>query len=740
MGEGSSEAAALMGPPPAADLLREELALATVQRRVFDSRAPAPVLRRYVLLEALGTGGFGVVLRAYDPELERAVAIKLLRIHSASSTAGVEVLLREARIMAQLSHPNIVTVHDVGRYEEHDLGFVGSQADDLGIPVPGVFLVMELVEQGTLQQQIEQGVAAKTLLDMLLEAGRGLEAAHGLGIVHRDVKPSNILVDDGRVRVADFGLSQPIESGVQDAAGTKAYMAPERLGGFPATVRSDQYAFALTCAVTLWRVPPSQARTLLHASVRAPQGLRRRLRAVLARALSPDPADRYPSMGALLDAMVAATRPHRRRLLVGGALIGATTVAAAFSLAPSQDPCARAGQGLSEAWTPQARDAVASALAQGGSEYASSSSAAVVRGLDAYARRWSDAAGQACADTHIRHVQSEARLDARVDCLARLRLEFSEAVALFTHAEPDLLPRALEVVHGLGWIAACEEPNSKPTDLPEDPVARASHAERSRRLARAKLLELSGRYSEAMALADEVATDRETGDRQRALARLRHGSAAASRGRLELGRASLLESIQIAEAAHADAVVVDGWLRLLWVAGVEMEEAEGETWANFAQAALDRLGDDPRREAELAHGLGGLAYRAQRYDDALTHYQRALRVQRRLLAADDPTLARTYNHIANVLIMLRDFDGAARYIEQSLAIRRRVLGAHHPLVAAALNNLVSVHLGRRDLTEAKATLSESEEILEGLDVPEATVVAELRVLVAEAEQEARADE
>ncbi len=721
-----------MGPPPAAQRLREELALATVQRRLFDSRVPAPVLRRYVLLDTIGTGGFGVVLRAYDPDLEREVAVKLLRVHAALR-GGIEGLLDEARIMAQLSHPNTVTVHDVGRYEDHDLGFVGSQVEDLGIPVPGVFLVMELVERGTLQQQLDAGLEPSVALSMLLDAGRGLAAAHALGIVHRDVKPENVLVDgEGRVRVADFGLSRPIAADPRDGAGTKPFMAPECLSGGAATPASDQYSFALTCTVALWRVSPGQARTILHGSLRTPRGVQRRLRSVLARTLSPEPQDRYPSMDALLEAMQAATRPRRGRLLISGAALGAAAAALPFVLS-NDDPCAQAGQGLDSTWTADAREEVADALARGGSSYARESSSTVVRALDRYAQRWSDAASDACADTHERHVQSEARLDARVDCLARLRLEFGEAVDLLTEADAALLPRAVEVVHGLGWIAACDDPSGEPSRLPEDEDARARHAERSRRLARAKLLELSGRYAEAMALASEVASDREVGEVQQAQAKLRYGSAAASRGRFEIAKRALLESIQGAEAARADALVVDGWLRLLWVDGVELGEPQGETWADFARAALDRLGDDARREAELAHGLGGLAYRAHRYDEALTHYQRALRVQEALLGSDDPTIARTLNHIANVLLVLDDLDGAERYIEQSLAIRRRVLGEHHPLVAAALNNLVQVHLDREDLGAARATLAQSEAIVGGRDVPERAVIAELHKRLGSAE-------
>ncbi|MEM6295713.1 MAG: serine/threonine-protein kinase [Myxococcota bacterium] len=725
MDDGSWNAAGLMGAPPPADALREELALATLQRRMFDSKAPAPVLHRYVLLDTLGHGGFGVVLRAFDPDLERAVAIKLLRVDAAADDDGVEALLREARIMARLSHPNTVTVHDVGRYDRHDLGAVGTQAADLGIPVPGVFLVMELVEQGTLQQRLDAGASPSSLFGLLLDAGAGLAAAHALGVVHRDVKPNNILIDaDERVRVADFGLSQTVERAKPGAGGTPAFMAPERMVGGAATPASDQYAFALTCTVALWRVPPAHARVLFDDVAPVPDGLSARVRPVLARALHSDPAARYPTLPDLLGALEDAQRPRVRPLWIGGAVTVAAGIGLAL-LATRDDPCAHAGDGLATSWDAPARARLRGAFADVSPTHAADSSNAVERALDDYASRWASAATEACVDTHVRHVQSEDRLDARVDCLGRLRIEFAEAVSLLAEADAQLLPRAVDVVHGLGWIDACETPDGA-AHLPNDPDARDRHAQRSRQLARAKLLEVSGRYTEAMALAQAVRDSPDASPISRARARLRWGSAAAGRGLYDDAKRALLAAIQDAEAARADAIVVDGWLRLLWVAGVELGEPQGDTWAAFARAALTRLGDDPRREAELAHGLGGLAYRQGRYDDALAHYQRALAMQRSTLAEDDAAIARTLNHIANTLLELHEPADAAPYVDQALAVRRRVLGERHPLVAAALNNRVRVELGRGDVPAALRTLAEAERITDGLDLPEAVVSARLR--------------
>ncbi len=707
-----------MHAPRQTDTLREELALATLERRLFEGRSPAPVLDRYVLLEKIGAGGLGVVLRAYDPDLQRAVAIKLLRLREDAPETEVSELLDEARMMAQLSHPNVVTIHDVGRYGRRDLGLVGSNNADLGIPIPGVFLVMEFIDGGSLRDAMADELEFGPAWALLLDAGRGLAAAHARGVVHRDFKPANVLVDgDGRGRVGDFGLACHREvRGPHARAGTLAYMAPEQRAGRAATPRSDQFAFALTCAVVLARLSPEDARAGLGRIGTLP----RRIRAVLLRATDPDPERRYVDMSTLLRDLESAASPRRWWIGSGVGLLG---LGAVWTSA-TEDPCEHAGRSIEAAWNEPAAGRLRAALSDVDASFAGSSAQSVERALDAYAQRWSHAAQEACLDTHVRHVQSETRLDRRVDCLGRLRLEFAEAVDLLAHADSDTLVRSVDIVHGLGWIDACATPQSlhAAARLPDDPQARDRRATVGRQLARAKLLELSGRYPEAMAAASgsvQSPSVRDPGLRARA--KLRMGSIAARQGRLPEAKALLLEGIQLAEGARVDDVAADGWIRLLWVAGVEMSDPAGETWASFARAALARIGDDPRRQAELAHGLGGLAYRSQRFDDALAHYQSALQMERALLSEDDPKIARTLNHIANVLLELDDARGAQPYAQRSLAIRERVLGTSHPLVAASLNNLVRVHMVQGQWVRAQALLARSLDITATLDLPEGRV-------------------
>jgi len=272
---------------------------------------------RYQLVESIGEGAMGVVYRARDPQLGRAVAIKVLRgDHTALRAAR---LLREAQAMAQLSHPNLVTVFDAGQDGER------------------VFLAMELVDGTSLRAWFE--TASLTWRDRLrgvIDAGRGLVAAHDAGVVHRDFKPENVLVDgNGRVKVTDFGLaraemtSAPIDDSVPmhetmtgSVLGTPAYMAPEQHAGKGADTRSDQFAFAVTAWEAIWSRRPFSAESLAaltfairDGAIEAPpvvRGVPPRLEEILRRALAVDPAARWPSVAALLAALEAELAPPKR--------------------------------------------------------------------------------------------------------------------------------------------------------------------------------------------------------------------------------------------------------------------------------------------------------------------------------------------------------------------------------------------------------------------------------------------
>jgi serine/threonine-protein kinase len=320
-----------------------------------DGSSTAPLPRgarvgRYVIVECIGAGAMGVVYAARDPDLGRRVALKVLRPDGAggeASRGARERLLREAQAMAQLSHPNVITIYDVGTFENR------------------VFLAMELVEGGTLGDWLRASARSwRDVVDVFRRAGYGLQAAHAAGLVHRDFKPDNVLVGaDGRVQVTDFGLARSAgealsdKSGREDApdlpvtmtrtgalVGTPAYMAPEQLAREVADCRSDVFSFCVAFYEALHGERPfwganleELARAIERGNVRAaPAGARvpAWLRRVVVRGLRASPAQRYGAMRDLLDALDAGLS-RTRRSVYGAALAGAVVAGAGLFVALS---------------------------------------------------------------------------------------------------------------------------------------------------------------------------------------------------------------------------------------------------------------------------------------------------------------------------------------------------------------------------------------------------------------------
>ncbi len=320
---------------------------------------PGRTIGRYVIGEVIGAGGMAVVYRAHDPQLGRHVALKLVRTDRRAAHDWQLRLLREARAMAQLSHPNVVHVYDAGVVDDQ------------------VFLAMELVEGQTLDQWMRAAARTPTeILSAFIESGRGLAAAHAANLVHRDFKPSNVLVShDGRVRVTDFGLARSALSSPQEGleappaellpsvtrtgmvVGTPAYMAPEQLRGLPTDGRTDQFGFCVALFEFLYGERPSIETTSVPAAPPEATAISLPLRQralgspvpgvyrVLERGLRLDPGERYPSMEALLGELAAVGRarvPARsRRILLAavGGLVGVAAVAgfAGLALWPEKD-------------------------------------------------------------------------------------------------------------------------------------------------------------------------------------------------------------------------------------------------------------------------------------------------------------------------------------------------------------------------------------------------------------------
>ncbi|MBK9262119.1 MAG: protein kinase [Polyangiaceae bacterium] len=434
-----------METPELLENVEERLRKAVLAAALFGAADDAPRIGRFALLQRIGAGAMGVVYEAFDAQLDRRVAIKLVRNEN-KVEAHTNRLLREARAMAKLAHPNVVTVYDVGQWEG------------------GLFVAMELVRGGTLQGWLAaQTRGVRETLDMFLAAGRGLVAAHGAGLIHRDFKPANVLVgEDDRPRVADFGLvrlagevllgaepSSAFVDGFSTATGavlgTPAYMAPEQLQGARVGAGADQFSFCVALYEALCGVLPfgggtceDRLRAIQAGELTPPAPGRRPVRRVLdvlRRGLSAEPHARFPSMQTLLDALIVAERRGKGRWvsMAGGALLCA--LGAFGKAANNQQPPAASSMQLDAA--EQQHDATLLSAARRLSPTDPTLAAVLLAEVEAPQRHreWSTLAQEVLAQPIARFVWNDVRLSPS---------QHADHVVLLQDLEGSLIARSLD--------------------------------------------------------------------------------------------------------------------------------------------------------------------------------------------------------------------------------------------------------------------------------------------------------
>jgi tetratricopeptide (TPR) repeat protein len=724
---------------------------------------------RYVVLDRLGAGGMGVVYAAYDPELDRKVAVKLLRTgHDGPDIAGAVRLLAEAKAMAALSHPNVVTVHDVGTHDGD------------------VFVAMEFVDGWTLRQWLEREPppARAEILAVFQAAGAGLVAAHAAGMIHRDFKPDNVMLGrDGRVRVMDFGLARrlggslaerPASTGAPASVaghgltetgalvGTPAYMAPEQYFGKPVDARSDQFGFCVALYEAIYGQRPyggdssaSIAYELQLGELRAepsdvvvPGWLRR----VLLRGLSIEPAERFADMGSLLAELAVDRRgPWRRAGAAVGALLlltGAVTWGY-YGRDREPEPCSGGGERMVEIWDDARAVEIERAFAASGKPYAEDTWLRLRPVVDQYANAWEEGYREACEATHVRGEQSAELLDVRMICL-RERLEglrgVVEAFASVDVGAASALEHAIELVDDLPDVAECADLRrlTAPLELPSDPERREAVAAVYETLARVRTLASSGDYAKGSELAVEaVAQARSLGhapttaDALAWLGRLEHLA-----GRHRAAEASLLEAVDVAALGHHDRVAARAWVELVAVVGGEQARAvEGHLLARMAAAANQRADTGAREQADLAMAVAGIHQLTARYDDARAELLRALALREGELGPDHPDVAATLVGLGDVAREQGHYDEATARFEAARSILETTLGRQHPEVARVYSSLGNVAIRSVRLEDAVRYHREALAIREAsLGARHPDVAASLNNLAAAHEHRGELDE
>jgi serine/threonine protein kinase len=599
---------------------------------------------RFRVLERLGAGGMGVVYTAYDPELDRAVALKLVRVHEGREDEA----LHEAKALARLSHPNVVPVHDVGILDRH------------------VFIVMELVRGQTLARwAAEQGRSVGDLLRAYLEAGAALAAAHAAGLVHRDFKPDNAIVGlDGRVRVVDFGLASESADGVASAniaraGGTPKYMAPEQAAGRAATPAADQFSF---CAA-------------LRESLKD-RSIPRAIEVALARGRSPNPADRYPSMNALLAAL--SNDPRRVWIPRVAVLAIAIGVLAAFGVgrvlqSAARDTCAGGGEMITRSWAPDGRVSVLDHVATL-SDYSRSVLPRLDSILGAWEHAWVDQHRDACL-AHQRGEQSEALLDLRMACLEQKRASFSTLAETLRMADAGTIAQSIGAASTIQSPISCAELNRLLSESSEAAPDLSGAAQEIRKgLERVRVLQNAARVDialeEGRALIERA---RSLGDRRLlAEAMVTTGAVLLAQRKDPLAE-PMTEALDLSLAIGADDFAVDAWSSRAFDLGTTGEPKKALEGREIIEAIAMRPTTSKSVRTRFLMRLGGIFFGGGNLKESLLYRQRAVEEARGLGPEDANLIFRTKSALAS-----SDPEHAEALLTEVLEGQTRLFGADHP--------------------------------------------------------------
>ncbi|MEX1366373.1 MAG: tetratricopeptide repeat-containing serine/threonine-protein kinase [Nannocystaceae bacterium] len=684
------------------------------------------VVGRYRLLERLGSGGMGVVWVARDPQLERRVAVKVLHeLGRRPGSQGQERMRREAIAQAGLSHPNVVGIYDVGVHDGR------------------LFLTMELVVGRTLEQWAADEPDLAAIVGVFEQAAAGLEAVHQAGFIHRDFKPSNVMIDgQGRALVMDFGLARlgdpETASGSAAAAsasslslegsqvfstvltcdgvimGTPAYMAPEQHLGRDADARADQFSLCAALFETLVGRRPfagSGVKQLAHAKLHgtldfsgARVSIPRALEALLRRGLDPEPSRRHPSMREVREGLAALRRrrsPVRPVALATAGLLALGGIGWAGLSRADDDACVEDAQQLQRVWNDEVELQLRGAFRATELGYAEDAAERTAAGLDDYTARWADAYRDACrATTQQRPAEG---LDLRLACLAEARDSVALTVGLLLDADASGVARAATQVAGLPPLHHCEDfavLRAGSRGAEDSAVAAAADAVRSQ-LERARTLALAGRYEEGRTAADEALVRARALAHEPSIARalVRLGALELDHGRPEAARDRLTEAAVLAAGIEDYATATEAATRLVFVCAEKLGlQDEALSWSRHAEASLARMPADVLARARLDSSLGVLHSVSGEYAQALECFERAHEILGAQLDPEHPEAVGALENIGLAYVELGQPQRGAELLSRSAAIMEKVLGPQHPDYGHSLMNLgyVAGVLGHHD--------------------------------------------
>ncbi len=682
-----------------------------------DGPAVGASVGRYRIVDRLGAGGMGVVYKAFDPQLDRLVALKVLRDEfadgaalDAGKTDGTP-RLTEARTLARLAHPNVVRVFDAG------------VAGDV------VFIAMELVDGITLDEWLKTPRTIRARIAAFAQAGRGLAAAHAAGIEHRDFKPANVLVDGaGGIRVVDFGLAAITPRPEHDAdattehdlhgariVGTPEYMAPERLRGEHGDHRQDQFSFCVALYTALLGEPPFPDASLgeLRAAVckglddRARERLAvarsvpARVRRALVRGLSTDPDRRFASM----DELVRELEERRRwpwvlasgTLVVGvglGALMGGVT----------DEACDDPHAALQGVWSDEDRQTLQRTFEATSDPSATELFGRTAERLDAYGEAWTTTHTRICRATFVTREQSPPLHDARMECLARGRNRYRASIGALVEPAPlEVLQSRMLAAFRLPAPDECAELEVAPdrVPLPDDPELRARIEAQLARVDIAATLRDASDVAHGIEVAnDAVAAARELDHPPllaQALETLGHLQADGAKG--EAAEATLREAIVVASRSHEHAVEARAWASLLFAKLSQGDASDGLLLSLAAEAAVERAADE-RARAWWLNSRGTLFAESKQWDRAFEDLHASLEIKRTLLGDEHFDVGIAWFNLGTTFVLSHRVDEAKAALERAKQVFAATVGRDHDYHQLVVASECSAELERERFAEA----------------------------------------
>jgi tetratricopeptide (TPR) repeat protein/tRNA A-37 threonylcarbamoyl transferase component Bud32 len=678
----------------------------------------------FEIVERIGAGGMGVVYRARDHRLGRDVAIKL---HVGHTDDRLET---EAMAMARLSHPNVITVHEVGTYKDH------------------LFIAMEFVEGDSARGWLDAAErGADEVLEVFAQAGRGLEAAHQAGLVHRDFKPDNIFIgDDGRVCVGDFGLARAegerepeaggapeLSSGTQTGSvvGTLAYMAPEQLDGAAVDARADQFAFCASLWEALSGVRPFDADSVTS-RVRSlaerrelpplPDAVPRRIAAALRRGLANDPAERFPSMTELLEHIAPATRPSRAgwiafavaTVAAAGAVIYAVNASSAAG--DAGDSCAPVDPALGTIWSSERRQTIERAFVATDVKYAPVAWSAVSRLASDYATAIAADRQRACREAKSGAGLSTAMYQRRLTCLRRRERSLDSLLDILEDADTEVVSNAVDAAGALPPVSICGDERFLASEIePPQDSASAAEAEDIRAvIGRATNLIRAGRLDAADAIFERALERARALDYAPVTAEALEwiGVLESRRDNHDASVKALRDGYFLARRVGADAQAGQLAARLAIHAGLTAADADDAAlWSELAIIEVDRGGGSDSLELLVLEALGLIADFQGDFDRAIDSFERAHVLALNAYSADHPKVLGLLGRIAGSLHGKGELARAATMYERALVGLERSRGADHPDVGLMLRSAGLVNANRGETALARRQLERSVEVL-----------------------------